>query len=72
MSIRHNARSGFSTSSGLFRVLAWPYLFKNFTLRDLVAFSGNLWSPGPYRLLHAGEDRIKGHVRQYTDQPCGR
>ncbi|WP_311219130.1 DUF935 family protein, partial [Escherichia coli] len=26
---RYNARSGFLGSSGLFRVLVWPYLFKN-------------------------------------------
>jgi phage gp29-like protein len=35
---RHNARSGFIASSGLFRVLVWPYLFKNFALRDLAEF----------------------------------
>ncbi|WP_140918189.1 DUF935 domain-containing protein [Limnobaculum xujianqingii] len=35
---RHNARSGFIGSSGLFRVLVWPYLFKNFALRDLAEF----------------------------------
>lgn len=35
---RANARSGFIGSSGLFRVLAWPYLFKNFALRDLAEF----------------------------------
>lgn len=35
---RHNARSGYAGSSGLFRVLVWPYLFKNFALRDLAEF----------------------------------
>jgi phage gp29-like protein len=35
---RHNARSGFVGSSGLYRVLVWPYLFKNFALRDLAEF----------------------------------
>lgn len=35
---RHNARSGYVGSSGLFRVLVWPYLFKNFALRDLAEF----------------------------------
>lgn len=35
---RHNSRSGFAGSSGLFRVLVWPYLFKNFALRDLAEF----------------------------------
>ncbi|HCT7706605.1 TPA: DUF935 domain-containing protein [Morganella morganii] len=35
---KHNARSGFIATSGLFRVLVWPYLFKNFSLRDLAEF----------------------------------
>ncbi|MGC6061340.1 DUF935 domain-containing protein [Enterobacter kobei] len=35
---RNNARSGFIGSSGLFRVLVWPYLFKNFALRDMAEF----------------------------------
>ena len=35
---RYNARSGFLGSSGLFRVLVWPYLFKNFALRDMAEF----------------------------------
>lgn len=35
---RTNARSGFIGSSGLFRVLVWPYLFRNFALRDLAEF----------------------------------
>lgn len=35
---RHNARSGFVASSGLFRVLVWPYLFKNYSLRDFAEF----------------------------------
>lgn len=35
---RHNARSGFIASSGLFRVLVWPYLFKNYSLRDFAEF----------------------------------
>ncbi|HEQ1859982.1 TPA: DUF935 domain-containing protein [Providencia alcalifaciens] len=35
---RHNARSGFIATSGLFRVLVWPYLFKNFSLRDFAEF----------------------------------
>ena len=29
---------GFLGSSGLFRVLVWPYLFKNFALRDMAEF----------------------------------
>ncbi|EEM8928388.1 DUF935 family protein, partial [Salmonella enterica] len=35
---RHNARSGFIATSGLFRVLVWPYLFKNYAVRDFAEF----------------------------------
>lgn len=35
---RHQARSGYITRSGLHRVLAWPFLFKNYSLRDLAEF----------------------------------
>lgn len=34
----HRARSGYLSRSGLFRVLAWPFLFKNFAVRDLAEF----------------------------------
>lgn len=32
------ARSGYATRSSLCRVLAWPYLFKNYATRDLAEF----------------------------------
>lgn len=35
---RHQARSGYLSRSGLHRVLAWPFLFKNYSLRDLAEF----------------------------------
>ncbi|HIH9927032.1 TPA: DUF935 domain-containing protein, partial [Klebsiella pneumoniae] len=35
---RHNAKTGFTGQSGLYRVLVWPYLFKNFSLRDMAEF----------------------------------
>lgn len=35
---KHQAKSGYLSRSGLFRVLAWPYLFKNFATRDLAEF----------------------------------
>jgi phage gp29-like protein len=35
---RHNARSGFVATSGIYRVLVWPYLFKNYALRDWAEF----------------------------------
>lgn len=34
----HRARSGYVARSGLFRVLAWPFLFKNYAVRDLAEF----------------------------------
>ena len=35
---RHQARSGFLARGGLMRTLAWPYLFKNYSVRDLAEF----------------------------------
>ncbi|MGA0569637.1 DUF935 domain-containing protein [Variovorax sp. VNK109] len=35
---QHRARSGYLSRAGLFRVLAWPFLFKNYAVRDLAEF----------------------------------
>lgn len=35
---RHRAKSGYLTRAGLHRVLVWPYLFKNYSTRDLAEF----------------------------------
>ncbi|MCW3479726.1 DUF935 domain-containing protein [Neisseriaceae bacterium JH1-16] len=35
---RHRAKSGYLTRAGLHRVLSWPYLFKNYSVRDLAEF----------------------------------
>ncbi|PTQ91263.1 DUF935 domain-containing protein [Agitococcus lubricus] len=35
---KHKAKSGYLTRSGLHRVLCWPYLFKNYSVRDLAEF----------------------------------
>ena len=35
---KHKARSGHLARAGLHRSLAWPYLFKNFSARDLIEF----------------------------------
>jgi len=35
---KHRAKSGWLAESGLFRVLAWSYLFKNLSARDLAEF----------------------------------
>ena len=34
----HKARSGYLARGGLHRTLAWPYLFKNYAVRDLAEF----------------------------------
>lgn len=34
----HKAKSGYVSRSGLHRVLAWPFLFKNYSVRDLAEF----------------------------------
>ncbi len=34
----HKTKSGYLSRSGLARVLAWPYLFKNYSVRDLAEF----------------------------------
>lgn len=34
----HRAKSGYLVRGGLHRVLAWPYLFKNYSVRDLAEF----------------------------------
>lgn len=34
----HRAKSGYLARAGLHRVLAWPYLFKNFAIADLAEF----------------------------------
>jgi len=34
----HKAKSGYVTRAGLLRCLAWPFLFKNYSVRDLAEF----------------------------------
>ena len=35
----HKTKSGYVSRNGLARVLAWPYIFKNFSVRDLAEFN---------------------------------
>lgn len=35
---QHKAKSGYIGRAGLHRVLSWPYLFKNYSVRDLAEF----------------------------------
>lgn len=34
----HKAKSGYLSRAGLYRVLAWPFLFKNYSVRDMAEF----------------------------------
>lgn len=34
----HKAKSGYVSRAGLYRVLSWSYIFKNFSIRDLAEF----------------------------------
>lgn len=34
----HKSRAGYIARTGLFRALAWPYLYKNYSVRDLAEF----------------------------------
>lgn len=34
----HRAKSGYTARAGLHRILAWPYLYKNYSVRDLAEF----------------------------------
>jgi len=36
---RHRARSGYDTRAGMLRVCTWMYLFKNYAVKDWVAFA---------------------------------
>lgn len=38
ISHQHKAKSGYLSRAGLMRVLAWPFLFKNYSVRDLAEF----------------------------------
>jgi phage gp29-like protein len=35
---RHRSRSGYVARSGLYRMLTWPFIFKNYAVRDLAEF----------------------------------
>lgn len=35
---QHKSRAGYIARTGLFRALAWPYLYKNYSVRDLAEF----------------------------------
>lgn len=58
---RHRARSGYISRSGLYRVLAWPFLFKNFAVRDLADFLEIYGLPlrlGTYGTTATKEDKM--------------
>jgi len=42
---RYKARSGYDTRAGILRVCAWMYLFKNYSIKDWVAFAETFGMP---------------------------
>lgn len=59
---RYAARCGYKARAGLFRTCVWMYLFKNYTLKDWVAFAEVYGMPiriGKYEPSASQEDRDK-------------
>ena len=57
---QHKAKSGYVARGGLYRVLAWPYLFKNYAVRDLAEFLEIYGLPvrlGKYPAGASGEEK---------------
>jgi len=57
---RYKARSGYDTRAGVMRVCAWMYLFKNYSLKDWVAFAEVYGMPlrlGRYEVGATPEDK---------------
>jgi phage gp29-like protein len=57
---RHKARSGYDTRAGIMRVCAWMYLFKNYSIKDWVAFAEIFGMPlrlGKYDSAASKEDK---------------
>lgn len=57
---RHKARSGHPTRQGILRVCAWMYLFKNYDIKDWVAFAEVFGMPlrlGKYDASATQEDK---------------
>lgn len=57
---RYKARSGYDTRAGVLRVCAWMYLFKNYAVKDWVAFAEVFGMPvrvGKYDASASTEDK---------------
>lgn len=57
----HKAKSGYLSRSALFRVLAWPYLFKNYGVGDLAEFLEIVGIPlriGKYPSAASEKDKV--------------
>ncbi|VXA54686.1 Mu-like prophage FluMu protein gp29 [Acinetobacter proteolyticus] len=51
---RHKAKSGYIPRAGLHRVLAWPFLFKNYGVRDVLEFLESYGLPSKIGKYPAG------------------
>lgn len=73
---RHKARSGHETGAGLLRVVAWMYLFKNYALKDWVAFTETAGMPlrlGRYEpgASKADKDALAQAIRSLGSDAAG-
>lgn len=51
---KHRAKSGYISRTGLFRVLSWPFLFKNYGVRDVMEFLETYGLPSKIGKYQAG------------------
>jgi phage gp29-like protein len=73
---RHKARSGYDTRAGMTRVCAWMYLFKNYAIKDWVAFMDVFGMPlrlGKYEpgASTADKDALIAAVRSLGSDAAG-
>lgn len=50
----HKAKSGYIARGGLYRVLAWPYMFKQYSVRDMAEFLEIYGQPMRVGTYHSG------------------
>jgi len=73
---RYKARSGYDTRAGVLRVCAWMYLFKNYSLKDWVAFAEVFGMPlrlGKYdpAATQADKDALVAAIRSLGSDAAG-
>lgn len=73
---RYKARSGYDTRAGMLRVIAWMYLFKNYAMKDWMAFNEVFGKPlrlGRYDATASPTDReiLATAIHKLGDEAVG-